>query len=139
MQYVIGFAFTPSQGRVLLQRKSKPPELAGLWSAPGGKVEGYETPRNAMVREWFEETSVAADADVWDHFAVITTAKGDEIHAFRTWEEQVLMNFAATDEPLALFGVQALPLPRVHDLGWLVGMALDVDVIAARVTSRFSL
>ena len=42
-------------GRVLLQQRSDPPALAGLWEFPGGKVEEGETPEAALVRELREE------------------------------------------------------------------------------------
>lgn len=41
--------------RVLAAQRSHPPELAGLWEFPGGKVEPDEEPRSALVRELREE------------------------------------------------------------------------------------
>jgi len=40
-------------------RRAKAPN-AGLWSAPGGKVEAHETPQENAVRELREETGLAA-------------------------------------------------------------------------------
>jgi mutator protein MutT len=46
--------------KVLLVRRRRPP-FAGLWSLPGGKAEGQETPRDAVIRELKEETGLEAD------------------------------------------------------------------------------
>jgi len=49
-------------GRLLAARRSAPPELAGRWELPGGKVEQGETPDAALVRELREELGVDAEA-----------------------------------------------------------------------------
>jgi 8-oxo-dGTP diphosphatase len=47
-----------SEGRLLAARRSAPPELAGRWELPGGKVEPGEAPEAALVRELREELGV---------------------------------------------------------------------------------
>jgi ADP-ribose pyrophosphatase YjhB (NUDIX family) len=49
-------------GSVLLVRRGRPP-YAGLWSLPGGKIEAYETPREAAHRELKEETGIEAHVE----------------------------------------------------------------------------
>jgi 8-oxo-dGTP diphosphatase len=44
--------------RLLAARRSDPPELAGGWEFPGGKVEPGESPAQAAVREIREELGV---------------------------------------------------------------------------------
>jgi 8-oxo-dGTP diphosphatase len=51
-----------SQNKVLLVRRGRAPS-AGLWSLPGGKIEGSETPREAARRELKEETGLEADVE----------------------------------------------------------------------------
>jgi len=51
-------------GSVLLAQRRRPPELAGLWELPGGKVAAGETEPEALVRELREELGV--DVDVGD-------------------------------------------------------------------------
>ncbi|MFF4305874.1 (deoxy)nucleoside triphosphate pyrophosphohydrolase [Streptomyces sp. NPDC001601] len=58
---VVGAALLET-GRLLAARRSAPPELAGRWELPGGKVEPDETPEHALVRELHEELGVEAEA-----------------------------------------------------------------------------
>ncbi|MFB9464300.1 (deoxy)nucleoside triphosphate pyrophosphohydrolase [Streptomyces cinereospinus] len=58
---VVGAALLDG-GRLLAARRSAPPELAGRWELPGGKVEPGETPEAALVRELREELGVEAEA-----------------------------------------------------------------------------
>ncbi|MFF1420361.1 (deoxy)nucleoside triphosphate pyrophosphohydrolase [Streptomyces sp. NPDC058280] len=46
------------RGRLLAARRSAPPELAGRWELPGGKLEPGEGPERALVRELREELGV---------------------------------------------------------------------------------
>ncbi|MFI8433434.1 (deoxy)nucleoside triphosphate pyrophosphohydrolase [Streptomyces sp. NPDC079020] len=49
------------QGRLLAARRSAPPELAGRWELPGGKVEPGESDEQALVRELREELGVETE------------------------------------------------------------------------------
>ena len=51
---VVGAAVV-RHGRVLATRRTQPPEAAGQWEFPGGKVEPGEDPDDAVVREISEE------------------------------------------------------------------------------------
>lgn len=42
-------------GRVLVAQRTRPPELAGLWELPGGRVEQGESEPEAVARECREE------------------------------------------------------------------------------------
>ncbi|WP_328331003.1 MULTISPECIES: (deoxy)nucleoside triphosphate pyrophosphohydrolase [unclassified Streptomyces] len=49
------------QGRLLAARRSAPPELAGRWELPGGKLEPGESAGQALVRELREELGVETE------------------------------------------------------------------------------
>jgi 8-oxo-dGTP diphosphatase len=55
---VVGAAIVRA-GRVLAARRSAPPELAGGWEFPGGKVEPGESDAAALARECREELGVS--------------------------------------------------------------------------------
>ncbi len=55
---VAAAALVDAEGRVLLARRPEGKRLAGLWEFPGGKIEGLETPEEALVRELAEELGI---------------------------------------------------------------------------------
>jgi 8-oxo-dGTP diphosphatase len=55
---VVGAAVVDGDGRLLAAQRTRPPELAGKWEFPGGKVEPGESPQQALVRECREELGV---------------------------------------------------------------------------------
>jgi len=57
MQVVVAGALI-ADGAVLVAQRQRPPELAGLWELPGGKVAPGETEGQALVRELREELGV---------------------------------------------------------------------------------
>ncbi|WP_338672724.1 (deoxy)nucleoside triphosphate pyrophosphohydrolase [Streptomyces sp. SCSIO 30461] len=58
---VVVAAAVCERGRLLAARRSAPPELAGRWELPGGKLEPGETSEQALVRELREELGVEAE------------------------------------------------------------------------------
>jgi 8-oxo-dGTP diphosphatase len=60
-QVVVGAALL-HEGRLLAAQRTSPPELAGLWEFPGGKVEPGESEAAALERECREE--LGADVEV---------------------------------------------------------------------------
>jgi 8-oxo-dGTP diphosphatase len=68
VEYVVGFAFD-TRGRVALIRKNRPAWQAGRLNGIGGHVEPGEAPRDAMTREFQEETGTRLDG--WERFAVM--------------------------------------------------------------------
>lgn len=50
-----------SGSALLVAQRQRPPELAGLWELPGGKVAAGETDGQALVRELREELGVETE------------------------------------------------------------------------------
>ena len=59
--HVVAAAMFDEQGRVLIQRRPKGTQMAGLWEFPGGKIDPGETPEAALKRELNEELGIHID------------------------------------------------------------------------------
>lgn len=55
---VVVAAAVVRDGRVLAQQRAYPPQAAGRWELPGGRVEPAESAAEALVRECLEELAV---------------------------------------------------------------------------------
>lgn len=129
---IVGGAIVDSitqPARLLAARRTAPPEFAGMWEFPGGKVEPGEAPREALHRELREELGVAVrlGAEVAG-----PTPDGWPLHStatMRVWLAEVTDGSPAPLEdhdelcwvPLAGAKILALPwipadLPIVHAL-----------------------
>lgn len=73
MDFVVGYMRESLSNRVIMVRKTKPAFQAGLLNGVGGKVDHWvdgfpgrrETPLEAMVREFREETGIETTPDEW--------------------------------------------------------------------------
>lgn len=63
-QVVVGAAIL-RHGTVLATRRTAPPEAAGRWEFPGGKVEPGESPEAALAREIREELGCDVEVTGW--------------------------------------------------------------------------
>lgn len=124
-KYVVGFAFDEG-GRVALIHKERPGWQQGLFNGIGGKVEEGETPLDAMIREFDEETGVLIDS--WQLYATLQYPK-TEIFFFKALvEPEYLDNLKTmTDELIYIFTLQEFnlkPHECVRNLSWLLPMAM---------------
>jgi 8-oxo-dGTP diphosphatase len=55
---VAAVALVDRDNRVLIAKRPAGKSMAGLWEFPGGKVDGGETPEQALVRELKEELAI---------------------------------------------------------------------------------
>jgi 8-oxo-dGTP diphosphatase len=106
-----------SGSRLLVAQRARPPELAGLWELPGGKVAPGESERDALARELVEELGL----DVGD------VAVGDRLGA------DIPLDDATTLRAYRVGLNAGAPLPRDHQaLRWVTAAELDeVDWVPA--------
>ncbi|OSC40061.1 (deoxy)nucleoside triphosphate pyrophosphohydrolase [Mycobacterium decipiens] len=111
---------------VLVAQRVRPPELAGRWELPGGKVAAGETERAALARELAEELGLGV-ADL----AVGERLGGDialnDTTTLRAYWVRLLRGEPHAHDHRALRWVTAAELHDVDwvpaDRGWLVDLA----------------
>lgn len=98
--YVAGFMFDYECNHVALILKNRPLWQAGKLNAIGGHLENKETPIEAMVREFEEETGLKTEHGCWHNFVQLSgeyfvvnffVAIGDIRELKSTTDEQVMV------------------------------------------------
>ncbi|BBX62950.1 putative 8-oxo-dGTP diphosphatase 2 [Mycobacterium saskatchewanense] len=105
------------RSRLLVAQRDRPPELAGRWELPGGKVAPGETEPEALARELAEELGLAAPDVVVGH----------------RLGADVFLHATATLRAYRVRLVRGEPLAHDHRaLRWVTAAELDeVDWVAA--------
>ena len=122
MKYVVGFRMDPLGKRVVLVSKMKPAWQRGRLNGVGGKIERGETARQAIIREFREETGVHIED--WEQ-TVVLTGKTFEVTFFRSFGYIDAVR-TETDEEIIIHNVEDLfALSVIPNLKWLIPMQLD--------------
>lgn len=152
MDYCVGFMREALSNRVLLVRKTKPAWQTGLLNGVGGKVDHFmesldtgkmrpETPLEAMVREFQEETGIETEPREWRHVLYMTDARdhwapdGGTVHWFactRRFLPEFPDRVLNSNEPLLavnLYEILARP-DVVATLRWVLPMAFLDETLA---------
>jgi len=126
IEYVAGFMFNQAGTVVALIEKQRPAWQKGRWNAIGGHVEPEETPSQAMVREFEEETGVYCDE--WAEFAVLEGDGTWRVHFFLAFSDfKVASVGTKTDETVSIFLVNQLPDAVMTNVPRLLKMALSME------------
>lgn len=121
IDYVVGFLFD-SNGHVVLIEKNRPEWQAGRLNGVGGKIEFGETIRDAMIREFEEETGVKFTN--WNLFATLH-GNHSKIYAFYGYADKDTFYSCKTmeDEKVGFARVDRIPDNAVPNLHWLIPAA----------------
>lgn len=127
---VVGFVFSGT--KVLLVKKARPEWQAGLFNGIGGKCEPGERPRDAMAREFKEETGLDLRRGIWAPMLRLDTTDGSVVHFFTatiTHEAVAWLLTPQPDEPVSWVDVCELDATDVvPNLRWLVPMAYTTQL-----------
>lgn len=123
-KYVVGFLFDPQFEKVVLIRKTKPEWQAGRVNGVGGKVEAGETYREAMIREFTEETGLTYFN--WQELAFLNCPFAD-LQTFWGVSHQYDRVITTTEEQVEIHNVaDLLTTPEfLPSILWLIPMALS--------------
>ncbi|QUR68574.1 (deoxy)nucleoside triphosphate pyrophosphohydrolase [Mycobacterium spongiae] len=115
---------------LLVAQRSRPPELAGRWELPGGKVAPGESERGALVRELAEELGLdASDVAVGDRLGgdIALNRALNRTTILRAYRVRLIRGEPHAHDHKALRWVTAAELPDVDwvpaDRGWLNDLA----------------
>ncbi len=125
--YVAGFMFSPDFENVILIEKEKPEWQKGKYNAIGGKIEAGETPKAAMVREFYEEAFISTKEEDWRPLCIIGDEKYDVYFFFcssENWRDHI------TRETEEVFNVRVddlhiIRFQLIENLNWLIPMCID--------------
>lgn len=133
---VCGFYFSDDRQQIVLIQKKRPDWQAGQFNGVGGKVEDGEFALDAMRREFEEETGLVVDD--WEPFCIhLDEMHRFEVTYFRAFGPSVSACKTTTDEEVSHVPVGAIfTMPVIHNLTWLIPMALDPNVSSAKTIWR---
>ena len=142
--YVVGFMFDIDYSHVLLIQKNRPDWMKGMLNGPGGKIEIGETPGQAMVREFREETGIAQSD--WRLFCRLDGFNEEIKEHYMIFFFMIIGDIyesveGMTDEEVQIIRVDDIHRKHVHgynlnlvpNLRWLIPMALDEYSVKATV------
>lgn len=126
-KYVCGFAFNENMDHVALIHKLKPEWQAGKINGIGGKIEENESPSDAIEREFHEEAGLIIPSELWSPF-VVMSGKDWQVYFMRVFGIDLKQVETMEDEKIETYSVYSLPENVIHNLRWLIPMALDLDI-----------
>jgi 8-oxo-dGTP diphosphatase len=121
-QIIVGAAII-ADGRVLACARADPPEMAGRWEFPGGKVEPGEDDAEALARECMEELAVRVRVGVR---VGVDVPLGNGRAVLRVYAARLHDG----DEP-RLLEHQALRWLGAHELSDVAWLPADAPIVAA--------
>jgi 8-oxo-dGTP diphosphatase len=124
---VAGFAFNRQRDMVLLIQKNKPAWMRGLLNGVGGKLELDETPDEAMVREFHEETGIKVLSDEFKEFCLLVGSDWC-VHFYRAFLFDLTFKITTDEVPQVVFVEDLAKLSVLPNLRWLIPMALDKSI-----------
>jgi len=127
--YVVGLAFSSNRRDVLLIEKTHPKWQKGKLNGVGGHIENGESPAQAMVREFQEETALCVPELLWLPVVKVSDMFKNiwEVYFFAT-VASIEYACTTTEEQLHIVSPNKLhELNCIDNLKWIIPMALSCD------------
>ena len=122
-RYVVGLLFDENRNYVTLIRKTHHEWQKGSLNGPGGHIEEMETPEEAMIREFKEETGL--EETLWDEVVTLYNySQYWEVTFFRAFGDVTKVT-SMTDEEVQIHSAGSLPSNVIPNLRWIIPLALD--------------
>ena len=133
-EYVVGLVTDGSYMAFI--RKNRPQWQRGLLNGIGGKVEENESHKQAMVREFREETGLTIEASRWRLLANMEYPAQAHIvfYTAKVSHDELSSLKSETDERVEVHSVEyphMYPQRFIHNLHWLIPLALHYERYAA--------
>lgn len=124
-KYVTGFLFSKNASHVVLIKKINPQWQRGLFNGIGGKIEANESPVDAMVREFIEETGVTTNKADWTCFAKVYRPNCYDVDLYFAHSDLAFSAKTIEQEQVHIIKLTELPNNIIPNLHWLIPLALD--------------
>lgn len=135
---VCGFLFDESLEQVVLIQKQRPAWQKGRLNGVGGKVEPGETPHQAMVREFEEETGTRIEE--WEEFGTLSDkAHGFHVVFFRAVRPLDVVEGvrSVTDERIVRVPPSEIGnMHTIRNLRWIVPAAMDGEIDSITILEK---
>lgn len=126
MTRLVAAAALIRDGLLLAAQRSSPPELAGQWELPGGKVEDGESPEDALRRELREELGIEIAIG-----AQVRGPRGGDWDILNGYRMRVWLCTLAGGEPRPLQDHQGLAWVSLDDAETLTWLGPDLPIVRA--------
>lgn len=136
INYVLLLPFSRNADKLLLIRKKYPDWQIDKLNGLGGIMKPAETPIEAAVRKFENETGIKTEHSMWRHFATITYSEA--VLYCVVMRSNVIFQYGSRGEEVILFNVQDVVARKLadeimQDLHHLVPMALYDGIRHARI------
>ncbi|RPJ50529.1 MAG: NUDIX domain-containing protein [Methanobacteriota archaeon] len=148
IKYVVGFAFSEDKKQVIMIQKEHPDWQKGKLNGVGGKADQQveetertrahiETPYEAMVREFEEETGVKFEH--WECYAICEDRRKDiTMYCYRIFTDRIIECKTMSDEVIKVCSPPAVitlgPPHTLSNIPFLLAMAMDRNIHDAQIT-----
>lgn len=122
-RYVVGLLFSSNREMVAMINKLKPDWQKNRLNGISGKIGEGETPIQAMIREFKEETDT--EIEDWTLILRYSDENNYEVYFYRCFSDKIWDIRSPTEESVRLIPVKTLPSNVIYNMRWIIPLCLD--------------